>query len=175
MLDNPTDLVQPRGEQQGYTGRRAVAMDKYRKGENPSGTYTGLRHWQRSARSGSDQHASGSPLQTTNRCRRRQALSTVGDEHTVRAPRVGAGFLPKRSRLPPPCRPPARDRRLGKAHAENPDGRRNRRGQKPIAARRHRTSSLSKRKIAPTPFSANSISCEVCDAGTPRHRDRPRQ
>jgi pilus assembly protein CpaD len=41
MLDNPTDLVQPRGEQPGYTGRRSVAMDKYRKGENPSGTYQG--------------------------------------------------------------------------------------------------------------------------------------
>lgn len=41
MLDNPADLVQPRGEQPGYTGRRAVAIDKYRKGENPSGTYMG--------------------------------------------------------------------------------------------------------------------------------------
>jgi pilus assembly protein CpaD len=41
MVDNPTDLVQPRGEQPGYTGRRSVAMDKYRKGENPSGTYMG--------------------------------------------------------------------------------------------------------------------------------------
>jgi pilus assembly protein CpaD len=29
--------VQPRGETPAYTARRSVAMDKYRKGENPSG------------------------------------------------------------------------------------------------------------------------------------------
>ena len=41
MIDNPADLVQPRGESPAYSGRRSVAIDKYRKGENPSGTYTG--------------------------------------------------------------------------------------------------------------------------------------
>ena len=39
MVDNPSDLVQPRGEQPAYAARRAVAIDKYRRGENPSGTY----------------------------------------------------------------------------------------------------------------------------------------
>jgi pilus assembly protein CpaD len=39
MIDNPADLVQPRGETPAYTARRSVAIDKYRKGENPSGTY----------------------------------------------------------------------------------------------------------------------------------------
>lgn len=39
MVDNPADLVQPRGETPGYTGRRTVAIDKYRKGEDPSGKY----------------------------------------------------------------------------------------------------------------------------------------
>ena len=39
MVDNPADLVQPRGETPAYTARRSVAMDKYRKGESPSGTY----------------------------------------------------------------------------------------------------------------------------------------
>lgn len=39
MIDNPADLVQPRGEQPAYAGRRSVAIDKYRKGENPSATY----------------------------------------------------------------------------------------------------------------------------------------
>ncbi len=39
MIDNPADLVQPRGEGPSYTARRTVAMDKYRKGDNPSGTY----------------------------------------------------------------------------------------------------------------------------------------
>lgn len=39
MVDNPADLVQPRGESPAYTGRRSVAMDKYHKGDNPSGTY----------------------------------------------------------------------------------------------------------------------------------------
>jgi pilus assembly protein CpaD len=41
MVDNPADLVQPRGEGPGYSARRSVAIDKYRKGQNPSGTYDG--------------------------------------------------------------------------------------------------------------------------------------
>lgn len=41
MVDNPADLVQPRGEIPAYAPRRSVVLDKYRKGENPSGTYTG--------------------------------------------------------------------------------------------------------------------------------------
>ena len=39
MIDNPADLVQPRGETPAYQARRSVAIDKYRKGENPSGSY----------------------------------------------------------------------------------------------------------------------------------------
>jgi pilus assembly protein CpaD len=34
MVANPADLVQPRGESPAYTGRRTVAIDKYRKGES---------------------------------------------------------------------------------------------------------------------------------------------
>jgi pilus assembly protein CpaD len=41
MVDNPADLVQPRGETPSYTARRSVVLDKYRKGENPSAIYTG--------------------------------------------------------------------------------------------------------------------------------------
>lgn len=41
MVDNPADLVQPRGETPPYMARRSVAMDKYRQGANPSGTYVG--------------------------------------------------------------------------------------------------------------------------------------
>ncbi|MEI9804694.1 MAG: CpaD family pilus assembly protein [Pseudolabrys sp.] len=41
MVDNPADLVQPRGESPSYTARRTVAIDKYRKGDSPSGTYQG--------------------------------------------------------------------------------------------------------------------------------------
>jgi pilus assembly protein CpaD len=41
MVDNPADLVQPRGESSTYTARRSVAIDKYRKGEDPSGKYSG--------------------------------------------------------------------------------------------------------------------------------------
>jgi pilus assembly protein CpaD len=39
MVDNPADLVQPRGEGPAYTARRSVAIDKYRKGEAPGGVY----------------------------------------------------------------------------------------------------------------------------------------
>jgi pilus assembly protein CpaD len=41
MVDNPADLVQPRGEAPAYSPRRSVAIDKYRKGENPGGAYSG--------------------------------------------------------------------------------------------------------------------------------------
>ena len=41
MVDNPADLVQPRGETPAYSNRRSVALDKYRKGESPGGIYTG--------------------------------------------------------------------------------------------------------------------------------------
>jgi pilus assembly protein CpaD len=39
MVDNPADLVQPRGDSPAYAGRRTVSTDKYRKGDNPSGAY----------------------------------------------------------------------------------------------------------------------------------------
>ncbi len=39
MVDDPADLVQPRGEIPAYTARRSVVMDKYRKGETPATTY----------------------------------------------------------------------------------------------------------------------------------------
>jgi pilus assembly protein CpaD len=34
MVDNPADLVQPRGETAAYTARRTVIMEKYRQGQN---------------------------------------------------------------------------------------------------------------------------------------------
>lgn len=39
MVANPADLVQPRAETPASTPRRSVVLDKYRKGDNPSGTY----------------------------------------------------------------------------------------------------------------------------------------
>jgi pilus assembly protein CpaD len=41
MVDNPTDLIQPRGEVPPYAPRRTVVMNRWTKGENPSGTYIG--------------------------------------------------------------------------------------------------------------------------------------
>ncbi|HXX07829.1 MAG TPA: CpaD family pilus assembly protein [Pseudolabrys sp.] len=41
MVENPADLVQPRGETPAWTPRRTVVLEKYRKGENPSGNYLG--------------------------------------------------------------------------------------------------------------------------------------
>ena len=35
MVDNPADLVQPRAETPVYTGKRAFAREKWRKGESP--------------------------------------------------------------------------------------------------------------------------------------------
>ncbi|MGE3147777.1 MAG: CpaD family pilus assembly protein [Pseudorhodoplanes sp.] len=39
MVDNPTDLVQPRGETPPLAGRRTTVIDKYRKGEATGGAY----------------------------------------------------------------------------------------------------------------------------------------
>ncbi|HYC16625.1 MAG TPA: CpaD family pilus assembly protein [Pseudolabrys sp.] len=41
MVDNPADLLQPRGEIPPYAPRRTVVLNRYTKGENPSGTYVG--------------------------------------------------------------------------------------------------------------------------------------
>ena len=41
MVANPADLVQPRGEAPAYEARRSIALDKWRLGQNPSGSYTG--------------------------------------------------------------------------------------------------------------------------------------
>jgi len=39
MVDNPTDLVQPRSETPPYTARRTAAFEKYRKGESTATQY----------------------------------------------------------------------------------------------------------------------------------------
>lgn len=40
MVDNPSDLAQPRPETPPYTARRAIAFDKYRKGTSTATTYS---------------------------------------------------------------------------------------------------------------------------------------
>jgi pilus assembly protein CpaD len=39
MVENPADLVQPRGEAPAYAARRSMMLEKYRKGEDPSTIY----------------------------------------------------------------------------------------------------------------------------------------
>jgi pilus assembly protein CpaD len=39
MVDNPTDLVQPRAESPAYTPRRTMVVDKYRQGQSPATIY----------------------------------------------------------------------------------------------------------------------------------------
>jgi pilus assembly protein CpaD len=39
MIDNPADLVQPRGEAPVYAARRAFMLDRYRRGENTATNY----------------------------------------------------------------------------------------------------------------------------------------
>jgi len=41
MVDNPADLIQPRGETPPYAPRSSIVIDRYRKGESPSGSYAG--------------------------------------------------------------------------------------------------------------------------------------
>lgn len=42
MVDNPADLVQPRGETPAYTARRTTVLEKYRKGESTATVYPDL-------------------------------------------------------------------------------------------------------------------------------------
>ena len=39
MVDNPADLVQPRGDGPAYRDRRTFMLDRYRRGENPASVY----------------------------------------------------------------------------------------------------------------------------------------
>jgi pilus assembly protein CpaD len=39
MVDNPSDLVQPRPETPAYTARRSEGFDKYRKGNSTTTVY----------------------------------------------------------------------------------------------------------------------------------------
>jgi pilus assembly protein CpaD len=39
MVDNPSDLVQPRSETPAYTSRRNTAFEKYRKGTTTTTAY----------------------------------------------------------------------------------------------------------------------------------------
>lgn len=39
MVENPSDLIQPRGETPSYTGRRTTVLDKYHRGESTVTTY----------------------------------------------------------------------------------------------------------------------------------------
>jgi pilus assembly protein CpaD len=39
MVEDPSDLVQPRGESPAYAARRAAVLDKFRKGEDPTTQY----------------------------------------------------------------------------------------------------------------------------------------
>jgi pilus assembly protein CpaD len=39
MVDNPSDLAQPRPETPAFTPRRGIAFDKYRKGISTATTY----------------------------------------------------------------------------------------------------------------------------------------
>lgn len=41
MVENPADLIQPRGETPPYSARRSIVIEHYRKGDNPSGIYAG--------------------------------------------------------------------------------------------------------------------------------------
>jgi pilus assembly protein CpaD len=42
MVENPADLVQPRGETPPYAPRRNNVLTRYTKGESPSGAYVGF-------------------------------------------------------------------------------------------------------------------------------------
>ena len=113
MVDNPADLVQPRGEGPAYTPRRTVALDKYRKGESTSDRLSAIRTTARSATSENDQSTRSKSQRLTRRCRPRLPAR---DEHIAPAPRVSIQAFCETVETAAAVQAAGEDRRLAKAH-----------------------------------------------------------
>ena len=121
MVDNPADLVQPRGETPPYTARRTMVLDKYRKGEATATIYP-------DAEQGQDQRRRQMiRYQDKRRTHRVAPAIAEADESSRRRRAFRCRRSAKPSRPPPPCRPPREDRRLAKVASAHPDGRHRRR------------------------------------------------
>ena len=107
MVDNPADLVQPRGETPAYTARRSVAIDKYRKGENPSATYSRLRHRQDQRSRQMIKHASQVAVAESSQCLPRPSAAPPTSISRRRRAFRSRRFA-RRSKPPRLCRPPAK-------------------------------------------------------------------
>ena len=156
MVDNPADLVQPRGEAPAYSAAPLGRDRQIPQGRKPLRHLCRLRARARSAMSENDQSTHIKSQSPKTRCvaapsrRRRRA-------HRAGAARFGAGVLRdrgnRRRRAGRRRRPPARPRRTSRSRWAAPPP-----PSKPIAVRRRRTSSSSSPTTAPRTSSPGSIS-----------------
>ena len=151
MIDNPSDLVQPRSETPAYTARRTEAFEKYRKGE------TDHDHLSRSRKGQTQRHrqmiSQQSKLRTNNSTSRRRTPTITSRRR--RAYRCRPSARPKRPRPRREARPKtaASPRLISRSTwaASRPRS-------KPITRRRRRTSSCWKPRptTISSPASTNS-------------------
>ncbi len=117
MVANPEDLVQPRGEAPAYAPRRSVAIDHYRKGENPSGTYPGDYDKSQNQRYRQMiKHAS--QVAVADNEAKPAAADSAADEHIAPAPRVSVQAFCETVETAAAVQAAGEDRRLAKAHVK---------------------------------------------------------
>ena len=163
MVDNPADLVQPRGETPTYTERRTVVLDKYRQGESRPAPIR-LRHRQDQRRRKMIKHAYQAA--TAEDGTTPAAPTEAGDEHIAPAPRVSMQAFCETVETAAAVQAAGEDRRLVKAHVKI------QMGGITAAVEAYRTSPtpnviLIERSTAPDEvLHGLDQLAEVCDAGT---------
>ena len=160
MIDNPSDLVQPRPETPAYTARRTEGFEKYRKGNTTTTDLSRIRQGQTQRHR---QMISNAPSKSRRSAGHRAAAR--GRLHRAGASRVGAGLLRDRGnrsrrarggRGPPPQQGPSlgSDGRHGGGHRSL--------SHRAYAERDH----PGNRRPAAISWPASIELATVCDAGT---------
>ena len=110
MVDNPSDLVQPRAETPAYTPRRNVAFEKYRKGD------TDRDHLSRGRQGQTQRYRQMISYARQNPEQQPDGTSPSAEEHIAPAPRVSVQAFCETVETAAAVQSAGEDRRLGKAH-----------------------------------------------------------
>ena len=110
MVDNPSDLVQPRPETPAYTPRRGVAFDKYRKGTSTATIYPERRQGQ------TQRYRQMITYSRQNTEQQPEITAPSTEDHIAPAPRVSVQAFCETVETAAAVQSAGEDRRLGKAH-----------------------------------------------------------
>ncbi len=110
MIDNPSDLVQPRSETPAYTARRTEAFEKYRKGNHDHDALSGSRQGQTQRYRQMISYARQNPEEQPD------VTPPPADDHIAPAPRVSVQAFCETVETAAAVQSAGEDRRLGKAH-----------------------------------------------------------